>query len=500
MARLSKTALVALGGLACTNAIPAGRAQESSLSLKSVDVSADEPALAHVTGKPEVLYAVVTSRAHHGDKAKSVLDTWCSDIYACAFFSDAINPSNEPTTYELSLKEHGIKAEDNLDHTVEHQLRHVAALKKARELVLSQSHADKLGSVKWVVLCTDDSYFFHQNLVDMLGAMNSSAPVYTGSLIPGTEDEEGNGIVNIGGGAVFSRAALSQMTNLHNCIADARPGGKWWGLTPDSIVGECAYDAGVPTEAPDHSGAFNQLGCTAVEGHAVHHCAAHNELTDATAKAAAESDGESHETAEGVDQCSCAGEWQKPVSFHPIVERESMQMLWTTFTGSSAASVHNVSLVKLPGLQLNEMTPDQKHWFFRGYDDGVVAGKQAGWTEAQAMRREGRREGESLGRVKGKEKGKNIGYRQGKAKGMAIGEHRGREQGVREGERAADEKHAEETKEKSKNEKTDEASSEDSESKKTDADAVDSSSSSSAPSESTAPTAKATKKGRKARQ
>ena len=37
---------------------------------------------------------------------------------ACAFFSDSHNPSNEPTTYELNLKEHGLKAEDNLDRTV----------------------------------------------------------------------------------------------------------------------------------------------------------------------------------------------------------------------------------------------------------------------------------------------------------------------------------------------------------------------------------------------
>ena len=53
----------------------------------------------------------------------------------------------------------------------------------------------------------------------------------------GTEDEEDNGIVNIGGGAVFSKAALLEMSNLGSCIESARPGGKWWGMMPDSIVG-----------------------------------------------------------------------------------------------------------------------------------------------------------------------------------------------------------------------------------------------------------------------
>lgn len=447
------------GGLAVANAMPAStalQADDASIMLKA-DSSADEPALAHITGKPEIVFAVVTSGAHHGDKAKSVLDTWCSDIYACAFFSDSHNPSNEPTTYELNLKEHGLKAEDNLDRTVEAQLRHVVALKKAREMVLNPAHADKLGAVKWLVLCTDDTYFFHQNLVNVLSSFNSSLPVYTGNLIPGTEDDEGNGIVNIGGGAIFSKAALSKMTNLHGCIDAARPGNKWWGLTPDSIVGECAFEADVPTELPVSGGVFNQLGCTNTEGHAVHHCGAKNELSDATEQAEEAGDGDAHDTAEGVDQCSCAGQWDRPASFHPVVERESMQMLWTTFVGSSISPIANVSLVKVPGLQLEEMTPDQKHWFYRGYDDGVTAGKAAGWQEAHAMEREGRRDGEKLGRVKGLEKGKNIGYRHGKAEGMAIGEHRGKTEGLREGERTADTKHKSATSTKTSEPATSEA-------------------------------------------
>ena len=60
----------------------------------------DHGPLAHIRGQPSILFAVMTGAELHEERAEPVLRTWCGDVQACIFFSDALNGKRWPATCE----------------------------------------------------------------------------------------------------------------------------------------------------------------------------------------------------------------------------------------------------------------------------------------------------------------------------------------------------------------------------------------------------------------
>ena len=88
-----------------------------------------------------IVFAVLTGKEHHNDRAAAAKQTWCAGINACIFFSDA--PSATLPTISISF--------DGLPSLTEYeraQLRYLPVLDYMRELMTSGRDM-KFGKTKW---------------------------------------------------------------------------------------------------------------------------------------------------------------------------------------------------------------------------------------------------------------------------------------------------------------------------------------------------------------
>merc|ERR1719353_1448184 len=115
------------------------------------------------------------------------------------------------------------------------------------------------GSTDWVVVCDDDTFVFHHNMLQYLSGLNAELALYTGHTIadkyyPVNDDGEGHTLKHSisthfacgGGGSVFSKGAMRKMSEkIQTCIKASNPGGKWEGWQSDWMFGACTHDANV---------------------------------------------------------------------------------------------------------------------------------------------------------------------------------------------------------------------------------------------------------------
>ena len=94
-------------------------------------------------GEPlEVVFAVLTGKEHHQDRAEASKLTWCTDINACVFFSDT--PSESLPTVSISFE--GLP--QSLSKYSKAQLRYVPVLNYMRELITS-GQDEMFAKAKW---------------------------------------------------------------------------------------------------------------------------------------------------------------------------------------------------------------------------------------------------------------------------------------------------------------------------------------------------------------
>jgi hypothetical protein len=209
---------------------------------------------------PEIMFAVLTGKEHHQDRAEASKQTWCTDINACIFFSD--KPSESLPTVSISFE--GLP--QSLSKYSKAQLRYVPVLNYMRELIMS-GQDEMFAKAKWLVIVDDDTFVFHHNLASYLRTLDDTTPIYTGDVVPDewlpvSRDGMGNELgvssptvfVNGGGGSVFSRAALQKM-DTERCVNNTMPGQPWWRWQSDWMIGACAADAGItPLRQPQVKG------------------------------------------------------------------------------------------------------------------------------------------------------------------------------------------------------------------------------------------------------
>ena len=213
-----------------------------------------------------IVFAVLTGKEHHEDRAEAVKATWCSEINACIFFSDT--PSESLPTVSISFE--GLPV--GLSKYNRAQLRYVPVLNYMRELLVG-GHDDTFRNCKWMVIVDDDTFVLYHNLKQFLSTLNHDNPIYTGDVVPDnwmpvSKDGMGNDLgvssntlfINGGGGSVFSRAALQRM-NTEHCVNNSMPGQAWWRWQSDWMIGACAADAGIPP-LRQNQGRFNQFVCS----------------------------------------------------------------------------------------------------------------------------------------------------------------------------------------------------------------------------------------------
>ena len=217
-------------------------------------------------GQMDIVFAVLTGKEHHDDRAEAVKATWCSELNACIFFSDT--PSESLPTVAISFE--GLP--QSLSKYSRAQLRYVPVLNYMRELMTS-GQDDLFDSAKWLVVVDDDTFVFHHNLAAYLRTLDHTSPIYTGDVIPDewlpvSRDGMGNELgvssptifVNGGGGSIFSRAALQRM-DTERCVNNSMPGQPWWRWQSDWMIGACAAEGGVQAMRQPQ-GRFNQFACT----------------------------------------------------------------------------------------------------------------------------------------------------------------------------------------------------------------------------------------------
>ena len=296
------------------------RSSKNVLNLASADEALPQSAGSgsELQDDVPIVFAVLTGKEHHNDRAAAAKQTWCAGINACIFFSDA--PSATLPTISISF--------DGLPSLTEYeraQLRYLPVLDYMRELMTSGRDM-KFGKTKWLVLVDDDTFVFHRNLASNLASLDSSTPIYTGDVIPEAwlpVDRDGSGnelgvssntlFVNGGGGSVFSRAAVEQM-NTEACVNRSFPGQDWWRWQSDWMIGACAFDVGIAPLQQPH-GRFNQFACTDVN---VQFC-------DSTEVA----------------------EYEWPATLHPVRRYAQMKHLDAFYANSSSRGVPMVRIRRL---------------------------------------------------------------------------------------------------------------------------------------------------------
>ena len=117
------------------------RSSRNVLNLASADEPLPQSAGSELQDNVPIVFAVLTGKEHHNDRAAAAKQTWCAGINACIFFSDA--PSATLPTISISF--------DGLPSLTEYeraQLRYLPVLDYMRELMTSGRDM-KFGRTKW---------------------------------------------------------------------------------------------------------------------------------------------------------------------------------------------------------------------------------------------------------------------------------------------------------------------------------------------------------------
>ena len=119
------------------------RSSKNVLNLASADEALPQSAGSgsELQDDVPIVFAVLTGKEHHNDRAAAAKQTWCAGINACIFFSDA--PSATLPTISISF--------DGLPSLTEYeraQLRYLPVLDYMRELMTSGRDM-KFGKTKW---------------------------------------------------------------------------------------------------------------------------------------------------------------------------------------------------------------------------------------------------------------------------------------------------------------------------------------------------------------
>ena len=133
------------------------RSSKNVLNLASADESSPQSAAPEPQNEPvpqpagpedvrhdapvPIVFAVVTGKEHHNDRAAAAKQTWCARINACIFFSDA--PS--ATLPTISITFDGLPILTQYERA---QLRYLPVLDYMRELMTSGRDM-KFGKTKW---------------------------------------------------------------------------------------------------------------------------------------------------------------------------------------------------------------------------------------------------------------------------------------------------------------------------------------------------------------
>ena len=133
------------------------RSSKNVLNLASADESSPQSAAPEPQNEPvpqpagpedlrhdaqvPIVFAVVTGKEHHNDRAAAAKQTWCARIDACIFFSDA--PS--ATLPTISITFDGLPILTQYERA---QLRYLPVLDYMRELMTSGRDM-KFGKTKW---------------------------------------------------------------------------------------------------------------------------------------------------------------------------------------------------------------------------------------------------------------------------------------------------------------------------------------------------------------
>eukprot|EP00966_Prymnesium_polylepis_P281431 6503003-Prymnesium_polylepis.2 len=153
-----------------------------------------EAGLRHVHGSPDIIFGVMTGREKHQTRASHMLRTWCADVGACVFFSDAESENATLATVKLNMEESlsgaaldactvpgsgAVPPEQAQTYSLA-QLRFLPAIAKLRSWILGNK-GGRFNRVRWLVMVDDDTYVFHRNLKEVLSALDHSTPVSTRS-------------------------------------------------------------------------------------------------------------------------------------------------------------------------------------------------------------------------------------------------------------------------------------------------------------------------------
>lgn len=118
------------------------RPSKNVLNLASTEESLTQSAGSELLDDVPVVFAVLTGKEHHDDRAAAAKQTWCGGVNACIFFSDA--PS--ATLPTISITFDGLPP--SLTEYARAQLRYLPVLNYMRELMTSGKNM-KLGRTKW---------------------------------------------------------------------------------------------------------------------------------------------------------------------------------------------------------------------------------------------------------------------------------------------------------------------------------------------------------------
>ena len=128
-------------------ALPTGafgrlRSSKNVVHLASADEYLTQHAASELPGDVPIVFAVLTGKEHHDDRAAAAKQTWCGGVNACIFFSNA--PS--ATLPTISITFDGLPS--SLTEYERAQLRYLPVLNYMRELMTSGKDM-KFGQTKW---------------------------------------------------------------------------------------------------------------------------------------------------------------------------------------------------------------------------------------------------------------------------------------------------------------------------------------------------------------
>lgn len=247
----------------------------------------------YVKPRTHILFGVITGKGME-ERYGSIARTWCGDLKACVYFSNETSaPSAEAPTVTVDIVQDmlelhqyprwSVRSEDHWPVYRSAQLRFIPALHWLRSRMLADKDVnprthEHFGHANWVLLVDDDTFVFHDNLMNVLSDFNPKKPIYTGMLSPptwiptnltfighDTQDLDGNvnswdPFITGGSGSIFSAEGLKQL-NTSMCVQEMSPTGKWWQFQSDWALGSCAKASSMMPSRITRESTFAQFVC-----------------------------------------------------------------------------------------------------------------------------------------------------------------------------------------------------------------------------------------------